>query len=136
MGVRIVVRDNNGDVLDSLCAPRNYVTSPILAECNALWKAMEMCIELGFREVIFEGDAKAVLIEAVKSEDDDDDSWRGQIIEDIKQIIRTRAHWSVAFIHREGKEVAHQLAKIALQNEGELYWMENGPRNIYHLIVK
>ncbi|KAG2673468.1 hypothetical protein I3760_13G091900 [Carya illinoinensis] len=31
MGVGIVVRDRNGDVLDLLCALRNYVTSPFLA---------------------------------------------------------------------------------------------------------
>lgn len=133
MGVGIVIKDSNGDVLALISAPKYYVASPFIVESNALWKAMEMCNELGFRDVIFEGDAKAI-IDVVNSEEDDE-SWRGQIIEDIKKIVRQREWWSVAFVHREGNVVAHQLAKLALQNEEEICWIEDGPSNIHRLIV-
>lgn len=67
-----------------------------MAECNA--RAMDLYIEMGFRDVIFVGDANEIIV-AVKSEEEDE-SWKGQIIEDIKQIFRTSELWTIAFLHR------------------------------------
>lgn len=91
-------------------------------------------LKLGLEDVIFEGDAKE-LIEAVKS-DEEDVSWRGHITEDIKTLRHARRRWSSGFSHREGNEVAHQMAKMALQMDGEKYWMEEVLEILYTLIVK
>lgn len=60
---------------------------------------------------------------------------RGQVIEDLKQLLLSSSHWSVAFIHREGNKVAHKLAKMALHPEEGLCWIEEGPGDISQLIV-
>lgn len=36
----------------------------------------------------------------------------------------------MSFTHREGNEVAHQLAKMALNCEEDMYWIEEGPESI------
>lgn len=43
--------------------------------------------------------------------------------------------WSLVFVHTEGNAVAHSLAKIALHNEGEFYYIEEGLQEIHQLIV-
>lgn len=62
----IIARDCNEDILALMCSKTKFVISPFLLGCNALWRSMELCKELGFREVIFEGDAKTV-IDAMQS---------------------------------------------------------------------
>lgn len=46
-----------------------------------------------------------------------DDSWIGQVVGDMKQALSTQPHWSTSFIHSEGNEVAYKLAKMTLQVE-------------------
>lgn len=84
MGAGIIVRDRNGEVMASMVVPINDVTSPFIAECYAMWKAIEICTRLGFREVILEGDEICIVIDAVNNEEEDE-SWSGQIIDDIKK---------------------------------------------------
>lgn len=86
MGLGIVIRDCEGDLQAGLIAPREYVNLVFLAKCNALLRAMDMCQDLGFNLVEFEGDAKAV-IDAIKS-NSVDNSWLGQVIDDIQQKMR------------------------------------------------
>lgn len=41
----------------------NVVSQSVVAEAMALRKAVELCIEMGFNKVIFEGDAQVVIKE-------------------------------------------------------------------------
>ncbi|XP_035540209.1 uncharacterized protein LOC118344201 [Juglans regia] len=133
MRIGIIVRDNNGNVLASMTSQRRYIVSPFLAECNAMWRAMELCKKLGFQEVSFEGDARSV-IEAVVDEEVDE-SGRGQVVEDLKKMLRSCWYWTLTFTHREGNVVAHNLAKMALFTEGEFSWIESVPKEIKQLVV-
>ncbi|KAF5443081.1 hypothetical protein F2P56_035670, partial [Juglans regia] len=83
MGMGVVIRDSKGDLQATLVASRDNISSAFLAESFALLRAMELCQDLGFNMVEFEGDAKAV-VDAVKS-NAEDNSWMGQVTEDTKQ---------------------------------------------------
>ncbi|XP_041009371.1 uncharacterized protein LOC121253427 [Juglans microcarpa x Juglans regia] len=61
MGIGIVLRDCRGDAEVVLAAPRRYVNSMFQTECYALLRGLQLCHELGFHHVIFEGDAKHVI---------------------------------------------------------------------------
>jgi hypothetical protein len=58
MGLGIVARDQEGDVVAALCSGRPYVTDPAMAE----WKVAELSCKLGFKQVIVEGDALEVVM--------------------------------------------------------------------------
>lgn len=90
MGVGVVVRDCNGDIVALMCAVRKCV-SPFVAKCKAIWEAMEMWIDLGFRDVMFGGDVKEVVTAVMKGKDYD--SCYGQNIEGIKQYLCTKELW-------------------------------------------
>ncbi|XP_040994257.1 uncharacterized protein LOC121240790 [Juglans microcarpa x Juglans regia] len=125
MGMRIVIRDCEGDLLASLLVSNECVNSVFLAESNALLRAMELCQDLAFTLVEFEGDAKAV-VDVVKS-NVDENSWLGQVIEDIKQMMNRFSSWKLSFAHRMSNKVAHEVAKLALRFDSERVWLEEGP---------
>lgn len=61
MGLGIIIRDDEGEILVSVCANRRHVTQSALAKCYALWRAIEVCNDLAFQNVILEGDALVII---------------------------------------------------------------------------
>lgn len=97
MGMEIIIRDEEGKALLAVCGYRNMVQKPDIAECYALRKALEICRDLNFQKVIFEGDAKAIIM-AVQS-DEENISCHGPLINDIRHVLRNRCEWSIQFAY-------------------------------------
>lgn len=126
MGIEIVIRDAEGEILASIiCSVRRNVAQPTLEKFLALWKTLEIYNELAFSKVNMEGDV-ALVINGVNNVEEDY-SWMGHIIEDIKIFLKGRKEWRVRYIPREGNNVAHLLAKHALSLEEEKIWIEGVP---------
>ncbi|XP_042984282.1 uncharacterized protein LOC122313374 [Carya illinoinensis] len=117
MGLGVVIRDGEGEVLVSLCKPSSYSVSAAVAEAEALWRAMLLCIELNFGEVVFEGDALGIIQVACSTEEIWE--WYGQRLEDIRGLLKRRPLWTVIHTYREGNIVADFLAKFALTIDEE-----------------
>ncbi|XP_041017938.1 uncharacterized protein LOC121260160 [Juglans microcarpa x Juglans regia] len=109
MGIGIIVRDEGGEVLVIVCVQKKYVSQVALAESYTLWKAIEICNDLDIRNVILEGDALTIV--NVVNRDDEDLSWFGHIIEDIKFYPDRRKDWKVVYTPRESNIAAYMLAK-------------------------
>lgn len=120
-------------MLASLCMSKMKVNHPILAEMNALWRAMEFCIELNFSNVVFDGDALAV-IEAVNSRNEVW-IWYGQLIEDLRRVFKRRTDWKLHHMYRESNKLAHEMAKVAIEHKEEFLWIEDGPLDIITLVL-
>jgi hypothetical protein len=79
------------------------------------WEALtmaELYRDLGFNDIILEGDCLAV-IKAIK---DPTLSWctYRQVIGDTKIVLNNRRSWMVQHVRRTANFVAHGLAKVAL----------------------
>lgn len=66
MGLVVIIRNCEGEIMASCCELLNMVSQSVEAEALALRKAVELCIDMGFSKVIFEGDVQ-VVIKAVES---------------------------------------------------------------------
>ncbi|KAG2675064.1 hypothetical protein I3760_13G167000 [Carya illinoinensis] len=121
-GLEIVIRDEMGEVLTACCDQRLHVRLPAMAECLALWKALELCRDLGFCRVLFEGDAQ-VIIKAVNEENSD-------------YPLYGSIGWKIQYVQRSSNGVAHRLAKEALHIDTEIIWMEDSPSCIAECIEK
>lgn len=75
-----------GETLAYLSAPKSFRGKPILAEVWVLKQMAEFCDELGFRNVLLEGDAQEV-VNAIRSKEVNY-SWYGEVIEDLKVDFR------------------------------------------------
>ncbi|KAF5451273.1 hypothetical protein F2P56_026390 [Juglans regia] len=134
MGLGVVMRNEKGEVLACACSRRLPAINYDVAETVALWFAVELCLDLGFNRVTFEGDAQSV-VKVVNSREEDL-SCGGHIIEDIKTILEGRSAWTVQFIGRKGNEVAHLLVKNALNLEFDKFWIDECPAFIFLQVCK
>ncbi|XP_042942698.1 uncharacterized protein LOC122276868 [Carya illinoinensis] len=122
MGVRIMIRDEEGEALVAVCDQRQYMENPAVAEGYALWKALELCNDLNIQKAIFESDAKAVILAVLSNEEDL--SHGGSLVEDIRSVLANRSDWSIQFAYREKNNVALSLAKEVLRLEEKKVWTE------------
>ncbi|XP_042944701.1 uncharacterized protein LOC122278588 [Carya illinoinensis] len=116
LGLGIVARNHVGEVLFTLSSSKLFSGNSNMAEAAALWRAMELVLELDVRKVVFEGDANRLIkgVTDVKG----NYAWMEQQYANICGRLLLRPDWSVSFIHREGNCVAHALAKRELRMEG------------------
>ncbi|XP_059456501.1 uncharacterized protein LOC132186539 [Corylus avellana] len=115
MGLGVVIRDSWGNMLAAECVVQEGCLASAVAEAKAFLLAIRLCHDLCLTQVHFEGDAKSV-IDSVNSEAKDC-SWMGHIIEDIKLELRVFQQWKLTFTRREGNQVAHLLAKYAVEHD-------------------
>ncbi|XP_042939495.1 uncharacterized protein LOC122274525 [Carya illinoinensis] len=134
VGIGVVVRDGRGEVMVSLCYSNEGCCSPVVAELRALWRAMKLCAELNFENVIFEGDA-LVVVNAVNSEKESWE-WYGQMVEDMKGVLKIRQRWKVQHVFRECNQVAHLLVKVSFTFNEEQIWMECCPPEVQSVVTQ
>ncbi|KAK9987896.1 hypothetical protein SO802_028135 [Lithocarpus litseifolius] len=124
-GVGVVIRDTNGLVMASLSQNIQLATSVEEMEATATIRAIDLSLELGFANVIFEGDC----VNVIKALTDPSPSLAsyGLLIQEAQQLA-TQLH-GVCFQHvgREGNKVAHNLARHARHVTGFEIWMEDVP---------
>jgi hypothetical protein len=84
MGVGVLIRDYHGFVNAAISKKKNGVQDPTVAEAGGALLAAEFCRDLGFLDVILEGDCLTV----IKALRDSNLSWSayGQIIGDVAEM--------------------------------------------------
>ncbi|XP_042964599.1 uncharacterized protein LOC122298811 [Carya illinoinensis] len=104
LGLGIVARNHVGEVLFTLSSSKLFSGNSDMAKAAALWRAMELVLELDVRMVVFEGDSDRV----IKGVTDvgGNYAWMEQQYANIRGRMLLRLDWSVSFIHRKGNCVA------------------------------
>ncbi|XP_042987456.1 uncharacterized protein LOC122315549 [Carya illinoinensis] len=134
VGIGVVISDEEGEILVAAGEHMRYAIDAVIAESFALRKAMEVCRDFNFNNVLFEGDAQNI-VNAVNAETKDMTRY-GSVIEDVKCLLKGREKWSVRFIYREANKASHVLAREALQFQSKIVWIEDAPDCIRSIIVK
>jgi ribonuclease HI len=125
MGVGIVVRDHAGKALVMACATKEFVNNPTMAEAVGAWLAVDLAKRLDLRNVLLEGDALEV-VEAITKEGN---CWTvyGQVVNDIKEELRTWQGWAFQHVSRRANGVAHQLAQLPFMHGVGREWRAEFP---------
>ena len=127
-GVGVVIRDNTGAILVS-CSEMIFQAYKVEEiEALAAWKALTFTHELGFQNVILEGDALG-LIQPLKSQERNLCPL-GLLMEDVKIYLNHFQRVLYSHVKRNGNSVAHNLAKHAISILGFQVWMEDIPSHI------
>jgi ribonuclease HI len=61
MGVGIIIRTHEGEVMATKCSTKPYITDPQTAEVVAAWTAANLVWQLELKDVILEGDSLPVV---------------------------------------------------------------------------
>jgi hypothetical protein len=133
MGLGVAVRDHEGVLRAALCATRDFITEPAVAEAVAAGKAVEVITWLGAEKVILEGDALEI-VNVFSNEE----RWMGTyggIMHEAKQILNFYCtEWRVKHVQRCCNEVAHAIARMALHVNQECLRIDNFPSYIGDLV--
>jgi ribonuclease HI len=132
IGMGIVARNCMGEVMGAKSVIRPIMVDPKIAEAMAaLWTVL-FCKEVGFIDVIIEGDATQVLDEI--NSPPPYLSNTGQFTESIIKEINGLHTVKFNHVHRELNGAAHALAKVAAEQKMNMEWLEKSPVCISNII--
>ncbi|XP_039013482.1 uncharacterized protein LOC120143162 [Hibiscus syriacus] len=85
-------------------------------------------VDLGFRDVIVEGDSKAVISKL--SSETTDYSEISALVWEVKGNARGLHACTYRHIHQSGNKTAHLLATLNNEDEDNRFWVEEAPRSV------
>lgn len=103
LGIGLIAINHMGEVMFTTCVGRHFVDHVSLVEGYALWRGIEICMDLNIKNVVYECDARSV-IQATKN-CMADCSWLGHVVEELKYLLSMRKEWEVHFIYMEGNKL-------------------------------
>lgn len=111
IGMGCVIRNAEGFVVAAKCGISRAVAEPVCAEAMAALFALEFCSELGYVNIVSEGDSLQI-IKGVSDSDYPLDRI-GHFLEAIKQRVGGFSVCKWSHCPRDANEVAHFLARRA-----------------------
>jgi ribonuclease HI len=133
MGLGVIIRDEMERVAAALSKTLTSLQDPTFNETLGARGAVEFAKQLGFNEIILEGDSKQVVM-AISSKEQ---TWCkfDHIVGDILEVLKTFRWWDIGHIKRTANGAAHGLAKAAVKDLGERTWLEEIPSTIYDIVT-
>ncbi|CAL8160745.1 unnamed protein product [Prunus armeniaca] len=125
-GIGAVVRNDKGEVMEAMALPLANATSSKHAEIMALLFGMKFARDAGFSYILIDSDSQRVVNDVKK---DEEESWAldGHLIDDIKRSMQQFEDVIISFSPRGGNQVAHFLARNALNCNTMVTWIEQVP---------
>ncbi|KAL0012077.1 hypothetical protein SO802_007185 [Lithocarpus litseifolius] len=115
-----------GEVMAAMTASGPDVHTSDEAELLACRRAIEFAVDAGFSRLVIEGD-NSNAIHAISSSEENT-SLYGNVVEDIRLLIRGLLWSNLCCIRRGGNRVAYALAQHARHAlDEDLYWVEESP---------
>ena len=124
-GYGAVIRNEKGEVMAALAVRGGAMRDSEEVEVMACRKALEFAIDVGFTEIILEGDNALVM--KMISQAQPDVSRLGLIYEDIWCLATSFRSISYNCIRRSANGVAHSWARFARLLDNEIVWLEEDP---------
>ena len=125
IGMGAIMRDSDGKVMATMCDTMILIQDPVLAKALAAIRAIKLCLSLGIRKIILEGDSLQV-VHALQASNGGQ-FVIGPIVEDARHLCRQFSDFEVKHVLRGANGEAHRLAKLALSQEGYTIWRDNFP---------
>ena len=124
-GYGVVIRNGNVEVMAALSAKGGAVRDSEEVEVMACRKALKFAIDVGFLEVILEGD-NALVLKTVSQAQPNFSQLR-LIYEDIWCLVAGFRSILINCVRHNANSVAQALARFARLIDNETVWMEEDP---------
>ena len=108
------------------------LTTVAQIEAMAARKAIEFALEIGLTKVIIEGNLDTIYRELNST--DSSLAMHSHVIQDIKFLVPSFVSYSFTHIHRQGNNVAHALARQAINSPNLIVQMEDVPPDIQYVV--
>ncbi|XP_065622475.1 uncharacterized protein LOC136064535 [Quercus suber] len=131
--IGVVIRDNKGKVLAALSKVLTASFSAKASKALAMQEGVLLATETDFSHAIFESDALSI-IQAIN--DSFHSGELGHIIRNIREVSAAFIWCSFHHLKREGKRVAHELARVARNSGASQVWKRSFLTFVEHLIIE
>ena len=121
-GIGVVIRNDAGLVMASLTQEIPMPASVIEVEALAARRALELALELGFNDIILEGDSE-ILIKSLMNGGSELAHY-GHLAADILFLLSHFSKSRLYFVQRQCNRLAHSLARRASTPPLMSVWME------------
>ena len=136
LGVGVVARNSNGQLIASLPQLFNQAYKAIEIEAMEATWASEFAVELGLDIVVVKGDSSIVMT-TLKTKKPSLVSY-GFLISDVyvfeSFFFFFSSELSYSYTKREGNKVAHHLAKLAINFPDSVIWIEDVPPLVFSFV--
>ena len=130
----VIIRNEKGEVMGAMSAKGPRVTDSLEAKALACRKALEFAMDIGFSDIVIEGDCVQV-INAIKASKANL-SLLGHVVEDIQVLILGLRWAEVRWVKRSANLVTHNLARYAKNISNDVIWLQDSPTSaldsLYH----
>ena len=132
IGVGAVIRSDQGDFVQACTRRFDSLLQPREAEAISLREALSLVKELGFKNCVFETDAKQLddACNGVHGE-----SYFHTIVLDCVDYCKHFENVLVKFVHRSVNVVAHKLARATSSMSDLQEWITNPPDFVHESLV-
>ncbi|XP_074282725.1 uncharacterized protein LOC141607267 [Silene latifolia] len=134
MGVGVVCRGNNGEVVWGLSEHRREELEPKLAESMAILEGIKEARSRGHSNIIIESDCKSV-IDALKKKEHGQSDFH-LILDDIFYFCSAFNSVIWSFVSRKLNSVAHELAHYSSSEIGRQVWDSLLPEQVMSLVTR
>ncbi|KAK8501559.1 hypothetical protein V6N12_057890 [Hibiscus sabdariffa] len=118
-------RNSEGLIMAASAVPHSNVPDAFVAEALACQQAVQLAKDVGFSNVIIEGDSLTVIKKI--NAGSHDRSVIAPIIADIKELAKNFGAISFRFVRREANKAVHVLARECCSCQTPCYWLEEAP---------
>ncbi|XP_030959223.1 uncharacterized protein LOC115981198 [Quercus lobata] len=130
--IGVVIRNAEGAVMAALSQLIPLPTTMAQVEAMVARKAVELALEIGFTRVVIEGDSNTIYREL--SSTDLSLALHGHVIQDTTCLASSFVNHSFSHVRRQGNNVAHALARWAINSPNLRVWMEDVSPNIQCIV--
>ena len=131
-GLDVVIQNSNGEVMASMSLLVQLPSTVAQVEAMAARKAMEFALEIGFDEIILEGDSEIIYKDLLNI--GSSLALHGHLIQDVKALVPLFSSICFSHVSWTGNQAAHSLARRAILSENLNVWMEEVPPDIIDVI--
>ena len=130
----LVIRDSFGNLLRAQALWYEFAASSMAMEAEAIRDGVQVALERGFRRVVVESDAQAI-IKLWETEDFDRAEIVG-VLHEIKELSAQFESFRLIFVRRDANEAAHLCAEQATNVRRRCLWLNCVPvfltNTLYH----
>lgn len=124
-GVRVVIRDDKGQMMGALCKKIDFPWGALEAKAKATETRIILASDLGLKDIVVEGDSQLVM-NALKGSTIPTLPIQ-KIAEGSKWCLGNFNSWRIAHIRRNNNVATHLLARNALFVSDCVIWVEDTP---------
>ncbi|GMI95359.1 hypothetical protein HRI_003205200 [Hibiscus trionum] len=120
-----VIRNEQGEILGASYRRNEGISSAFEAEALACVQGLRFAADLGFTNIVVEGDYCSVIQKLCDTADDF--STIRPLIADAKRLALLFRSCRFAFVGRNGNRVAHAMAALGRRDQVDRFWVEDAP---------